>query len=229
MPPQIDLIQLPKELGRRNGEPGLADDDMAVRHRVQILKDLAPSFGQRGTARDAESHIRADFFGKRLQLFPAHVRTEQPIHSAQHRCRVRRTACHPRTDGDFFLHADTDPLILNPLFCAEQLCRPHGKIAPVGRNVPEIAGRADSGLIGSFQLNDIGQRDRLHHHQHLVIPVAAFLCDIQGQIQFCVCRFPDFLFQIPALSFPLSFSGLRSGPSAVPDRKGIPAAHKASP
>ena len=158
MPPQIDLIQLPKELGRRNGEPGLADDDMAVRHRVQILKDLAPSFGQRGTARDAESHIRADFFGKRLQLFPAHVRAEQPIHSAQHRCRVRRTACHPRTDGDFFLHADTDPLVLNPLLCAEQLCRPHGKIAPVGRNVPEIAGRADSGLTGFFQLNGIGLR-----------------------------------------------------------------------
>ena len=173
--PQRSITSLrypPKE--RRSGQAELrfAHHDRTRRQRRQVCQHLAPALCQCCAAPNAEGHVAAHLKADPLQLLPGHLRRIQRPQRLEHRSAVGAAAGHSRLHGDALFQQDLRAAVLHAHGVIKGPGRLPGDVARPAREILPIRSDGDV-TVSRLRTHGHGivERDALHHHPQIVIPV----------------------------------------------------------
>ena len=105
----------------------------------------------------------------------------------QHGSRVGAAAPHSRPAGDVLADVDGKALPRDAAALEKVLGRPKGGVLRIYGKVLPVAEQPDARLVDPLDLHLVPHRDTVHHGVQGVIAVLPAPCDIQGQVDLCVC------------------------------------------
>ena len=149
-------VDAAEELGRGDGEGGLAHHRMAQRQRGQRPEPLPAALGQHGAPHDAVGHIGAHLLPDAGQSLPAQAQGEALVQRAEHRRGVAAPSGHTGAHRDVLVQGNLQTVPVRPHRLAQADGRLGGQVFRSGGQKFQIGAHPDALFLPGADGHQIG-------------------------------------------------------------------------